>query len=948
MKSPRSLILLAVTLVTARLFALEYHVAPQGSDTNPGTASAPFATLVRARDAIRLLKSSSGLPSGGVTVWLHAGHYDLPSTVVFDSRDAGAAGQPILYAGAAGEHVALTGARSLDPTWFTLVTSASPSWSRLDPSAQGKVYAVNLYDHGITDLGTLKNRGMGLSATAPLELLSNGHPMTLAQWPNCGQSLALTATSPSDHQVTYLGSRPERWTKAQDIWAHGFWGNDWADYHLKVTSIDPVTKTVTFTNPPSNYGIGTNRPYCVYNLLEELDEPGEFYADRATGILYFWSTSTLTTSTLQVSMLEGPLLQLTGAHDVIFRNLTFECSRGGLMKIDAANNNRLELCLLRNAGQYGVQINGISSGVDQCEITDCGEDGVILNGGNRATLTPGNNFATNSVIHKISRISWTYHPAIYLQSCGNLAAHNLIEDLPHAGIIYSGNNHRIEYNEITRVVQMASDAGAIYTGRDWGFRGNNIHYNFIHHIESNRTAHGTNGVYLDDCGSSAAVFGNVFYRIAGGAIFCGGGRDNISTNNLIASCYTGLCDGDYARALINNTPGSSFNFLERLSAEGIHYQQDPWLSAYPALAKIPNSWTEIQQGHWRNPENSVFSNNAGWGNTIWMVESNSSGTGVFSVYASITGNNPNQPALFTEAASLDRKLRPATLTAAVIGFAPIPFALIGPALNGYPVATTPPSVPSLDVKVQPDTRIDVTWSNDDNLLGKRTTGFDLEQRLEPNGVWETIASVGPDATFTSVSGLLLGASYSFRIRAANALGSVYSAVQTVTIPGTAVRVEAENPLTVVHDVGINGVVAPAKGTLASQQSVKLYDAGDAIRISFTTPAGVYRLSVRVRSGGGNNPTLYWPGGYRFKLDSGDITLRGNLASISNFDPSYGGCYWGTMLSEPMLLTADNHAMEITAVQAWAVADYLEFTPLFLAPTNAQVKIVPITANMSGR
>jgi hypothetical protein len=38
----------------------DYYVAPHGKDTNPGTDDAPFATLARARDAVRT-KAAPGL-----------------------------------------------------------------------------------------------------------------------------------------------------------------------------------------------------------------------------------------------------------------------------------------------------------------------------------------------------------------------------------------------------------------------------------------------------------------------------------------------------------------------------------------------------------------------------------------------------------------------------------------------------------------------------------------------------------------------------------------------------------------------------------------------------------------------------------------------------------------------------------------------------------------------
>lgn len=67
------------------------------------------------------------------------------------------------------------------------------------------------------------------------------------------------------------------------------------------------------------------------------------------------------------------------------------------------------------------------------------------------------------------------------QDVGQRAVHNLIHDHPHCPILYSGNDHRIEWNEIHHVALETGDVGAVYSGRDWTFRGNAIRYNFIHH-----------------------------------------------------------------------------------------------------------------------------------------------------------------------------------------------------------------------------------------------------------------------------------------------------------------------------------------------------------------------------------------------------------------------------------------------------------------------------------
>ena len=80
----------AVMFVLAAFPALaaEFHVAAGGDDTHAGTASAPFASLERARDAVRALKEGEAFPEGGVTVWLHRGEHFFADTGIYSCAGA--------------------------------------------------------------------------------------------------------------------------------------------------------------------------------------------------------------------------------------------------------------------------------------------------------------------------------------------------------------------------------------------------------------------------------------------------------------------------------------------------------------------------------------------------------------------------------------------------------------------------------------------------------------------------------------------------------------------------------------------------------------------------------------------------------------------------------------------------------------------------------------------
>ena len=63
-------------------------------------------------------------------------------------------------------------------------------------------------------------------------------------------------------------------------------------------------------------------------------------------------------------------------------------------------------------------------------------------------------------------------------------------------MLYGGNEHLFELNEVYRVVMETGDAGAFYTGRDWTTQGNVLRHNFIHDLGGGDAKHvNTMGVY---------------------------------------------------------------------------------------------------------------------------------------------------------------------------------------------------------------------------------------------------------------------------------------------------------------------------------------------------------------------------------------------------------------------------------------------------------------------
>ena len=163
-----------------------------GSDLNPGTRSKPFATLERARQAVRMAGSDKAR-----TVIVHGGSYELRSTFTLGRLDSGTATRPVTWQAAPGESVRLIGGMSVPASAWQAVTDA-PVLARLDPAARGRVMQVDLRALGVTNLPPFPVAYHGVPPGP--ELFFNESRMTLARWPNEGWATIARIVEP--------GSRP--------------------------------------------------------------------------------------------------------------------------------------------------------------------------------------------------------------------------------------------------------------------------------------------------------------------------------------------------------------------------------------------------------------------------------------------------------------------------------------------------------------------------------------------------------------------------------------------------------------------------------------------------------------------------------------------------------------------------------------------------------------------
>lgn len=554
----------AVMFVLAAFPALaaEFHVAAGGDDTHAGTASAPFASLERARDAVRALKEGEAFPEGGVTVWLHRGVYPRLAAFVLEERDGGASNARVVYRAVPGDDVRLIGGREIASGAFQPARDEAVL-ARVDEAARGQVLVADLRALGISEYGNLPD-AYGDPPAIP-ELFFDGQRMTLARWPNDGWAhiaeVIESGPAPwrnhaSDQPGTfkYESDRPRRWQSAPGIWLYGYWCFDWSSETIKAGSIDTERREITLVKP-HGYGIGGGNPpprrYIAINLLEELDSPGEYYLDRDAGRLYFWPPKPLAQGRAALSLATEPVIRVENASFVTIQGLTIEMCAGNGIEMRDGRENELLACTIRRTGHAGAIVDGgLNHAVKACDIYETGMAGLHIGGGDRATLTPSGHLVFNNHIHHIGERKRTHAYHLHLKGVGIHVAHNLLHDAPHQSIGLAGNDHLFEYNEIHHSGQDSDDCGAFYMGRNPSERGTVLRYNFWHHTGSER-AHGSAAVYFDDGSGGQTVFGNVFYKAAGGsfgAVFVHGGHDNLVENNIFVECPVAVRQAPWADA----------------------------------------------------------------------------------------------------------------------------------------------------------------------------------------------------------------------------------------------------------------------------------------------------------------------------------------------------------------------------------------------------------------
>lgn len=548
-------------------------VSTVGDDSGDGSEEEPLRTLEKAIDVANEMREDSDKL---IEILLREGTYSVTNTIkIINSQKDDSLLKISAYQGEkvtinAGVDIPLSAMNIADSNFTNAI---------IDKPNAGSVLQYNLKDAQIEDLGEISLRGHLISdeKEAQAELSLNGEVQKLAGWPNGEYTGLIKPTDSNEYgkrtksgiangcsfQVNY--DRPSQWSKPEQAWLSGTIGPNYEFDYYPVSRFDSEEKRVYLSR--GALGKYYTEPYYRFeNVPEELDEPGEYYIDRQSGMLYFYPpedaakdsvlTITMSTPTLDVSgKAPNSMFRIENSKNIVFENLIFKGGRGSA--ITGKNNSNIQFinCEINSFGENGIRFDASTDiKISDCKIHDVGQDGILfVSCGNYKTLSPSNIVVSNNDIYNFARLERSYKTGIDFgyRCVGATAANNHIHNGPHAGMIFYGVNNDIYGNEFDNLVTEFSDMDALYCNNSnypWE-RGNKIHNNYFHDIgkSSMNGRHQINvrAIRTDNRGCGLNIYENLFYNIGDGgngngnngigAITAEGTRNRIF-NNLFVDC----------------------------------------------------------------------------------------------------------------------------------------------------------------------------------------------------------------------------------------------------------------------------------------------------------------------------------------------------------------------------------------------------------------------------
>lgn len=532
-----------------------YVSVKRGSDSNPGTEEAPLRSIAKAAEKMK--------NAGGGVIWIEGGMYTVTESIVFDSTHSGTIESPLFIIGYGDEPVVITDNAVINNQNFKKVDpTVDKVAARLPEEAQDKVVYTNLYDLGFTydDIPKVTTSGSatlyvdgeeftlarfpnayyedGITHIDIKDLMYFNHVYEVgsvsmkettnyAGWVERvnapGSGLTMDSQIGWEIQLPYYGENDDEvcsWVNTGDIW---YYGSVYSGWEFGYYTMDPncvhdgnllgfekeggyyslksVQPCIYGASVSANSAAGRNTFY-MFNAIEALDVPGEWFIDKETGNLYIYpkkediSKQYITYSgdkkltllrMLETSFAVVDNIHVNGAsHTGVY---TFSCDNIVLQNI-STTNVRYSGLVIELSYNIAVTHSEFSHSKDSAMVN-------ITNVNSITELKPTNIIFQNNIVRDTSQ---TKSSGLQASGCRIVISHN---DFIDACMTTSGLENIIEYNEFVGGNKFVTDGGMVYmTG--YNNRGHHIRYNLFHQFHATH-----NAVYNDGKTSGVYTYGNI-------------------------------------------------------------------------------------------------------------------------------------------------------------------------------------------------------------------------------------------------------------------------------------------------------------------------------------------------------------------------------------------------------------------------------------------------------
>ena len=206
--------------------------------------------------------------------------------------------------------------------------------------------------------------------------------------------------------------------------------------------------------------------------------PGEMSLDTKTGVLsailpdgcveegkVVCKTRLLPASSAGDAAGAFSLVKITDATSITLQGMNITGSAGLGVTILNSNNITMDKCQVENVAT-GLSVGGAPGDVTQNVSLLRSEVGftmlasTVWSGGNRSTLTPPGFLCENNRLHDFGRWIYTYQAGAHVAGVGVVVRKNLFYSSYHVALLFGGNGHLFELNEIRNVATIGYDTGA--------------------------------------------------------------------------------------------------------------------------------------------------------------------------------------------------------------------------------------------------------------------------------------------------------------------------------------------------------------------------------------------------------------------------------------------------------------------------------------------------------